>query len=314
MENGITMLKSILKNMANKIRDIYREKPMRYYEIDGFMLDMGEGHMLSLTQKACPMYDRFVPFFGELADRKIERMPLTDKAWIIDIGANVGDTVAGFVRHTRADIICVEPTQKFITLLRKNIKQMGAPYTTRIHPVRAYIAQNSMENYKSNVINGTAIKQKVNDSTEKEAPTYTLLDLLQQKDILSESLVLIKVDTDGYDSECIMSLGEGLKSIDPILFWENQIDMDEQMHKFVALLDYLSESGYADFFVFDNFGNYLCHVDVNEMKNINHYLGRILHHHSPRSFYYVDVLACKKRDKNMCQEVVEEYVKMFDVK
>ena len=308
------MLKSFLKKGYYFFKKRTEGQPQRLYEIDGFILDMGERHMLSLIQKNCLMYDRFVPFLGELADLKLDRMKESDRGVIIDIGANVGDTVAGMVRHTGANVICVEPTKKFSILLEKNIANMGDAYAKRIRIVNAYIAQNSEENYKSEIIGGTAIKQKITADTEKEAPTLTIPELLSKIQILPETLTLVKIDTDGYDSECIMSFGEQLKSISPLLFWENQIDMDEQMYKFIDMVNYLSESGYTHFFLFDNFGNYMCRIDADSMKSINRYLGRILHKNSPRSFYYVDVLASKHEDRGICETVIKRYLKDFDDK
>lgn len=49
----VTLVKHILKKLYDSIKTIWAEKPDRYYEIDGFRLDMGEGHMLSLIQKRC---------------------------------------------------------------------------------------------------------------------------------------------------------------------------------------------------------------------------------------------------------------------
>ena len=301
----------MLKQAYHFYQKLSAEKPKRYYEIDGFQMDMGEGHMLFLYQKACPMYDQFVPFLGVLADKKMEQMGQVECGYIIDIGANVGDTVAALIRHTQAKVVCVEPTRQFTELLQKNIAGMGSAYEERIRTVRAYIAQNRTENYVSAVIGGTAIKQKIEAGADSEAPTLTLPDLLEQENIALEQLALVKVDTDGYDSECIMSLGDELSKISPILFWENQIDTDEQMRKFVDMVSYLGSNSYTDFFVFDNFGNYICHVDAENLKRINYYLGRILHKSSPRSFYYVDVLACKEKDNDTCQAVIDEYVKKF---
>ena len=55
----------------------------------------------------------------------------------MDIGANVGDTVAGFIKHTTAEIICVEPTKKFFTRLQKNVAGFGTDYSNRIVLVNA---------------------------------------------------------------------------------------------------------------------------------------------------------------------------------
>ncbi len=87
------------------------------------------------------MYDRFVPYLGMLAN--------TNKGVFIDIGANVGDTVAALVRHTDAKIICVEPISQFYALLCKNIKNFGSTYSNRILLVNAYISIDDGINYTS---------------------------------------------------------------------------------------------------------------------------------------------------------------------
>lgn len=96
------------------------KKTQRYYNIDGFVMNLGEGHMLSLAQKYNPMYDRFVPYLAKLVS--------DDKNWIVDIGANVGDTTAAMIKHTNSKILCVEPTEKFYKLLIKNINNFGEQY------------------------------------------------------------------------------------------------------------------------------------------------------------------------------------------
>lgn len=102
-----------------------------------------------------------------------------------------------------------------------------------------------------------------------------------------------------------------MKEISPVLFWENQIDTDAQLDKYLVMVDYLKNSGYDNFFVFDNFGNYLCHVDANGLKEINFYIGRMLHGKSTRSFCYVDVLAAKQDKVVLCNEVVNRYLQKY---
>jgi len=273
------------------------------YEIDGFKMNMGENSVLPQLQRDNLMYDRFVPYLAMLADECQGKDP---SAWIVDIGANVGDTVASMIRHTCANVVCVEPTDEYYKLCQENIQGFGYELAGRIHLIKAYIAQNSEEKYVSKVEHGTAIQVKTEGNAE--APTYTLPQLLQLMRIQSEQISLIKIDTDGYDAECIMSLGQCLKNISPLFYWENQIENDEQLTKYQSLVDYLQDAGYKDFFLFDNFGNYLSHVDGNGLRNINDYLGRMMHHLSARTFFYVDVLTCKPAKTMHTKEFITKYL------
>ena len=48
----VTLVKHILKKLYDSIKTIWAEKPDRYYEIDGFRLDMGEGaYVVPYTKK-----------------------------------------------------------------------------------------------------------------------------------------------------------------------------------------------------------------------------------------------------------------------
>lgn len=129
-------MSNIFFRIKNKLYHKF-EKPQRYYNIDGFDMDLGEGHMLSLTQKYNLMYDRFVPYLAKLVHGNSQ--------WIVDIGANVGDTTAAMIKHTNAKILCVEPTEKFYKLLIKNTNNFGELYNKRIMLVNAFIALDNIK-------------------------------------------------------------------------------------------------------------------------------------------------------------------------
>lgn len=289
---------NIFIRIKNKLQRNF-EKPQRYYKIDGFDMDLGEGHMLSLTQKYNPMYDRFVCYLAKLVQGSSK--------WIVDIGANVGDTTAAMIKHTNAKILCVEPTEKFYKLLIKNINNFGEQYNKRIEVANAFIANNGNK-YTSVTVKGTAIMQECNESN---IPAYTLPNLLKIKNIDINNVALIKTDTDGFDSACMMSGGEYLKDISPFLYWENQIDNDMQYKKFLDMADYLYKYEYNNFFVFDNYGNYLCKTDYIGLKDICGYINRIQLKKSIYTFRYVDVLGCKEDKISECEKVIEEYLEIY---
>lgn len=287
---------NIIKRIYNKVQRKL-EKPQRYYNIDGFDMDMGEGHTLSLTQKYNPMYDRFVPYLASIANKEDE--------WIVDIGANVGDTTAAMIKHTKAKILCVEPTAKFYKLLIKNVQNFGNEYSQRIKIINAYIALQSNNKYTSVVVGGTAIMREDENS---EIKAYTLPDLLKIENIDINKVALIKTDTDGFDSDCMMSLSKDLLNINPILYWENQIDTDDQYEKFLNMADYLHNCNYSNFFIFDNYGNYLCKTDYQGLKEICGYINRICKAKSTYTFRYMDVLGCRDDKTDICKNAIDEYL------
>ena len=130
-----------MQRIWNRLRKRFR-KPKRYYDIDGFVLDMGEHHLLSAYQEDCPMFSRFIPYLGELG----QKVRPTGGV-IIDLGANVGDTAAAMIKHTNANILCIEPTSAYYALLKKNILLLD-PQGARIKTLQAFISDKKNKDTK----------------------------------------------------------------------------------------------------------------------------------------------------------------------
>lgn len=185
----------------------------------------------------------------------------------------------------------------------------GEQYASRVKLMNAYVGRHESEQYASKITNGTAVKIK---SSAPESPTYTIPTILKKLGIAPERLKLVKVDTDGFDADCIMSMGDMLKMVSPILYWENEIDTPEQAEQYHKMADYLDGWGYTHFFVFDNFGNYLCCVDKAGYKSVCNYLLRILQKCSARTFFYVDVLATCQNKADDCKNAINRYLSQFN--
>lgn len=54
------------------------------------------------------MFSQIIPYLAELAEGF-----RGEGNTIIDLGVNVGDTVAAMVKHTNANILCIEPTTEY---------------------------------------------------------------------------------------------------------------------------------------------------------------------------------------------------------
>ena len=284
------------RQLKQELQDCY------IYDIDGFQLELGKGHTLPEVQKRFPMYDAFIPYLGALTDKIMS----PNGGWIVDVGANVGDTTAAMLRHTQASVLCVEPTDHFFSLLQRNVAAFGSPFSERVRLTKAFVSLNTGDKFVSKVERGTAVN--VITSGHSEADAYTLPDLLMHESIELSQVVLIKTDTDGYDADCMLSIDSELKKAQPLLYWENQLDNMAQYRKYVELAHCLENDGYNDFFVFDNFGNFLTHTNADGLIDIDNYLLRIQQNHSARTFYYVDVLGCKPLHVQLCSQIVYEYL------
>ena len=226
------MIRRILKRLNRCFH-----QPKRHYEIDGFVLDMGKNHLLSDYQEDCPMFSRFIPYLGELAEEI-----RGEHGVIVDLGAHVGDTVAALIKHTNAAVLCIEPTDEYYHLLNKNLFVMNAE--ERIRTIQAFIS-NKKKNYQSIVSGGgTAVQQESSQST---IPTFSLPEVFVQCDIALDQIALIKTSTSGNDAGAVLSLGDSLREMKPVFYIETDMSMtvdravlDSQLDAYLQMDNYLA--------------------------------------------------------------------------
>lgn len=82
---------------------------------------------------------------------------------------------------------------------------------------------------------------------------------------------------------------------------------EEQFKKYITSAEYLAANGYTRFFIFDNYGNYLCETDPDGLMDMDRYLARLMRGKSNSTFPYTDVLACKPDKASACREAVRRY-------
>lgn len=271
--------------------DIFDENKEIEYTIDGLNIKLNMKHMLPIYQEKFCYYDKINSYLAEVSYNG------GSNGIIIDIGANVGDTTVSMLKHTESSFLCVEPDKKYYEILRNNV-EMWKGFKSRIMIENAFIALDSTKTYNTVRNYGTAKKVEA-EYLNVTVPTYTLKELIQKYNISLNQIELIKIDTDGYDWECILSMGDIIKDTNCIFYWENYFENEKQYKGFIQAINYLEEAKYSHFFCFDNFGNFLAEGNAQLVRFFCDYLNRINIEKTAKTFYYIDVLACKegKQDK-----------------
>lgn len=287
----------IVLNVLKKL--VFRRTLSEMYSIDGMNLDLGKNHKLPQYQKEFAMYDRINPCLAYFSMEGV----------IIDIGANVGDTVIAMLKHTDSRFLCIEPNNEFYGLLKKNIESLPRDLSNRVTIQKVFISRIAGENYTMDQHHGTA--HKVLSDHDSDSESITLKECIDRVNISYPEIKLIKVDTDGYDFECIMSMGDVLEDISPLLYWENELRGEESFIGYKNLNSYLEKYGYNNFFMFDNFGNYLCEGDNNTLRDMNNYLNRLVRCKTGKTFYYLDILSCKDDKLESMRKMIRQYTGQF---
>jgi FkbM family methyltransferase len=303
---GIFMFDKI-KRRIWMLKNIFVESR---YSIDGFAINLGKRHMLPMYQEDFCYYDRILPFLAETTNgNKDER-----DRWIIDIGANVGDTVAAMIKHTNANFLCVEPDRIFFGLLSENIEILSEGVGKgRIIPENAFVAMDTTKNLSAVRVGGTAHVIE-NNGAFGDARVVTLQELIKWHKIDFDHIDLIKIDTDGYDWQCLLSLGDILDNYQIPLYWENEMSDHKQYDGCQELAGRLHAAGYHHFFIFDNFGSFLSEGDCRLLSSINDYLLRMNENKTARTFYYVDVIAVKDKSYDTMKDMINKYLKETQIK
>lgn len=261
------------------------------YRVGDCQIVIPSSSNLPRNQKKHPLYDRFLPVLAS---------HLTSGT-VIDVGANIGDTLVAMAQNCSNSFVCVEPSDMFFNYLEKNASSIQQNDGRQIKLIKEMVGCGHLLGHI--VGDGsTAHLEVTNNSTQsKHVPLDTIIN--EHSDV-----VLIKSDVDGYDFDVIRSSEKILMQSEPILFWENEFFNDFQYEEYGKLYGFLEEKGYSNLYIFDNFGNLLAEKsDYKTLKDINAYLNNMIKYKATRTFFYTDILASTEKRKLVIEKAVDDY-------
>lgn len=275
--------------LIRKLISVFRKQ----YSIGKIPISISPFYDLPNIQKKHRLYDRFLPILCE---------SLQSDKLIYDIGANIGDTTIAIAQVSRNKIIAVEASERYKKYLKNNIQKAIKLCGSDITIVQAMIGTGDLS---GGLVHTTAGTARLEIDAKTPPVTFTRLDTIVKQ---NGPPCLVKVDTDGFDFDVLMSGGELLRDWKPILFWENEIKDEYQLQGFSKLYQALSDAGYSSLCIFDNYGNWMFEIaDPIMLNNLNYYLLSLNQYKHTRTFYYIDVLAYTARDKELCEKALAKY-------
>jgi FkbM family methyltransferase len=280
----------ILMNLLRKSKKVRGN-----YIIGKYRIKIPPNFALPFYQEKFRLYDRFLPILAK---------NLPSNKTIIDVGANIGDTAVAILQKCDNQIICIEPSDLFFPYLEENLKSLTPDDFSRVRTLKKFVGTGLLTGELTHNEAGTATI-KINDKSNTSS--HIELDKLVDD---TYNVVLLKVDTDGFDFDVIQSAEKVCSNSEPILFWENEISEDFQSIGFNALYSFLTIKGYKYIYIFDNFGNLITEESNFEtLKNINSYLISMKKNDCTRTVYYTDILATTEKYHLIAKNAIEEYKK-----
>jgi FkbM family methyltransferase len=287
---SILFLKIITK-IKRKLRILF-DIPVAY-KYKKFSIELPANHLLPDSQKIHPRYDKFLPHLSKY---------LTKMETMVDIGANVGDTLAGMAeQNSTINYICIEPDDSFFDLLEKNIVRIkNSVKDLNVQTIKALVGKN-ISDVKLEGKNGT--KHAV-----MEKNGFIKSQLLDQIILIKKNIRLLKSDVDGFDYDVLDSSISIIKKNKPIIFFECHCNFKYQKIGYINTLKQLALIGYCYWIVFDNFGEVMIKTkDVSIIIQLIDYVWQQNIDKTTRTIYYYDILVVQKNEIDFIDKVLKEY-------
>jgi len=250
--------------------------------------------MLPDFQKAHPKYDKFLPIISKY---------INQNEMIIDIGANVGYTLASMVDENPNPIyLCIEPEDEYYSYLLKNVDIIKKEIPNlKVHLLKQFVG-NQISNVFLDKKGGTAKANLIGGNIKSK----TLDDILNDFENI-EKINLLKVDTDGFDYDVLESALKTIKKYKPILFFECYYELEYQKTNYKNIIKKLQSLGYFHWTLFDNYGEKIITTqNLETIYSLMEYVWKQNLGKTKRTIGYYDLLVCCDNNKEIVDNVIKE--------
>jgi FkbM family methyltransferase len=283
-----------LSDLVKMIDDRANTQSYVTHNIHGYDLEFPASHALPGILQRWPHYSSNLGRIAQIVHKKYADLKF------IDIGANVGDSVAILRRLSHYPILCIEGDRAFLNVLSRNAQKFDA---VTISPF--YVGeQDSVIMAKSTGLAGTAHLASAesygtDDAAIEQIEVKKLSSVLSQHPEFSQPK-MIKTDTDGFDAKILRGAVDVLTAAKPVVFFEyDPFFLAQQNDNGISIFSLLAEQGYGGLIIYDNFGDLLLCLPTIEIARIEeldlYFSGR-------RSLQYCDICAFHLEDQDLFEQ------------
>mgnify|MGYP001312490735 CR=1 FL=1 len=245
-------------NISRKIRIIF--KLDQVVIVDKYKLVLPPEHLLSLynNKKIATYrdYDNFLPNFIK------DKNGLT----ILDIGANVGDTLVRMLSANKDHkYYCIEADSFFFEYLKKNVEEIKKNDPKIYISILKELVGNKLSGYfqTRRGTTGSLVDRPIQDN--QKINSKKLDDIIFENKI--NDISLIKVDTDGFDISVLSSGYETIKNYKPYLFFEYMKKDSTRLNEYLDFISELQKLNYKIFIILNRHGKLIS--KTNNIEEIN---------------------------------------------
>lgn len=268
--------------------------------IGNYMLLIPDNYSLADIMRSYPFYSINLSHLSIFLNSK------TPSFKIIDVGANIGDSVALIRSKINCPILCFEGTDQFYELLQKNTKEIPEVYTEHV-----FLGENIGDyiHGESVIVNNTAT---INSGSNKRQLKISSIDAYLAINSLFADARLLKIDTDGFDLKIINGAWNFINKVKPVIFFEYDYDLfSKNQDNGFALFQKFNVNGYEKAIVYDNYGRLLIQIETSDTKTIQFLTNYIKHkEHSVISYY--DIIIYHNTDNALMDEFIKNEIAFQD--
>ncbi len=210
----------------------------------------------------------------------------------IDIGANIGDTVAVLRKDSRFPILAIEGDEEYYAYLQRNMSAVPDVWTYQglLSDCPQTAPGELLPNY------GGSKQVAIRAGSPGTLRFLTLVEVLDRFPQFKNA-GMIKIDTDGFDCRIIRGAAPWLEAARPVLFFEyDPYHLIEQGDDGLSIFGTLRGIGYSGLLVFEGNGDFMYSLELHQqglLEEMHYYLlgGR------PRK--YADLCAFHSSDSDV---------------
>lgn len=277
-----------------KLKKVPKEK---HVKVGNFNLLANGSHLIDYYLREFKYYSRNLARIAKYLESKYVVYT------IIDVGANIGDTIALLRTEGVNQLIhSVEGDPIYISLINRNLSLFEQ---VKIHPV--FLGEESRkERVFIDHTNGTA-----NISTG----SGTTMSVVKLDDLVDEHIIedvkLLKTDTDGFDFNILRGAFDLIERDKPVLFFEyDAVFLKQQNDDGLSIFKDLLNLGYNKVMYYDNFGKFLLSAEIsNELLLQQLYM--YINKKEDCAFPYFDVCVFHQDDNKLADFCIENEMEFY---
>lgn len=218
---------------------------------------------------------------------------------VLDIGANVGDTIAIIKTAIELPVIGIEGDDFAFEFLKRNT--MSLKNVTLIKTFLGEKIESKKLSMEKSGWNTTLIP---NEDKGETIHLKTLDEVLAEEHLQNRTLKLLKIDCEGFDTIIIRGSAKLIREKKPVIYFEyNRSNMDAIQEDGLSTLLTLGAVGYRNVIFFDNKGRYLMSAPIDQ-ENVIADLHRYAQAENSCIAYY-DICLFHEDDSDLAQQFIE---------